>query len=97
MVLVGMSLKSAQWLGMAAAVAGGCVAVSDAGRDAASVVGHDCIGRIPESWLPDASYAPLTAAQTEAVTALLSARCAGWSGAQRVNDDRAETRKLLAL
>lgn len=39
-VLVAMSQQTAVWLGNAASVAGGCVAVSDAGRDAAKAIGR---------------------------------------------------------
>lgn len=95
--LVGMTLKTAQWLGMAPSVLGGCVAVTEAGRDAASAVGYDCVGLIPSAWLPDASYSLLTEAQIATIAALLLQSVSGWSGAARINADRAETAKMLAL
>ena len=97
-ITVGMTLKHAQWLGMAAKVAGGLVATGEAGRDAAQVIGHDCIGLVPESWtVSSADYAVLTAVQIEKITAFLAQKCSGWSGASRVNADRAETAQLLGI
>ena len=96
MTLVGMSLKQAQWLGSAPSTIGGCVAVSDAGRDCARIVGYDCIGVVPSGWLEsDAEYHPLTKGQIKAVYDYLAERTTGWSGANEVNTDRDSTRKML--
>lgn len=95
--LVGISTKTAQWLGMAPKVAGGCVAVGESGSDAAGMIGHDYIARIPTSWLPDKDYTPLTEPQIARISAYLDSRCEGWSGAARVNSDRAETKVMLAI
>ena len=82
----------------ALAVAGGCVAVSESGQDAAQVVGHDCIGLVPDAWtVRDREYTPLGTAGRDKVTAYLSRGCSGWSGARRVNRDRLETLIMLRL
>jgi len=96
--MVGMSLQQARYLGMAAHVAGGCVAVGEEGRDAASLVGHDCIGLIPEAWaLCDSAYTRLTGAQISRIERHLTQRCDGWSGAERINTERAQTLVMLGL
>ena len=97
--MVGMTLKHAQWLGMAAKMAGGLVATGEAGRDAAQIVGHDVIGLVPETWAARAAsdYAILTAAQKAKISELLNTQRSGWSGAARVNQDRSETLAMLGL
>ncbi len=100
MVLVGMSLKHAQWLGMAASVAGGCVAVSEAASDAVAALGWSgpqMIGLVPAGWLPSPDYTPLTATQIVKIKAVLNRNFSGWSGAARANDDYAATRKMLQI
>lgn len=97
LIFVGMGKTAAQWLGMAPSVIGGCVATSDAGRDAANVAGYDCIGLVPERWLSSADYQPLSAEQITAVSIFLSVRVSGWSGAAAINADRRATAELLGL
>lgn len=94
-ILVGLTLETAQWLGMAPSVAGGCVAVSESGSDAAGLVGHDYIARIPTAWMADKDYTPLTEAQIDRISAYLDSRCRGWSGAGSINNDRARTKLML--
>jgi len=91
-----MSLSHARWLGNAAAVAGGCVAVNDEGREAAQIIGYDCIGRVPESW-DDANYNLLTNDESERVRLYLSITCSGWSGAKRINQERKDCLKMLGF
>ena len=96
--MVGMSLRQAKYLGMAPSVAGGCVAVGAEGLDAAEVVGHDCIGIVPEDWaLRDGAYSRLTAAQISRIKRHLTQRCDGWAGAARVNTERAQTLAMLGI
>lgn len=95
LVLVGVSRKTAEWLGMAPAVAGGCIATSEAAGDAAQRIGYDCIGLVPRSWSGD--YTPLTAEQISVVAEYLSRRCSGWRGAELVNIDRKQTAELLGV
>lgn len=101
LTLVGMTLAHAQWLGMAASVAGGCVCVSNAADDAVAHLGwmarFEMVGLVPTSWLPSPDYNELTPAEAEKIKSFLSRRFSGWSGAGQANEDYAATQKMLGL
>ena|SRR5271157_4216274 len=102
MRLVGVTIKTAQWIGGAAEVAGGCVAVGDAGDEAVLAMGIlgrgdiDYLAVVPDHW-SGPEYMPVNAEQRAAAARALSCIASGWSGAARVNLERAETRRMLGL